>query len=308
MAYQDINPYRPVEYFRGADHSKELYDQMTAPIERQRLQQESDRQNAYRNASLARETARDTNADQRDRVSQEQRAREMLMQDRRAGQREDLYSLQEKRRQEEAMFNRTKLHQGEHEALIKDLYDAINSPGQDPLTRQNRILAAQDALKRQGYSTAVNENTPGGPTLPPAMPAPAVAEPVPDNLDETVPKKGVGWMAGQSSTPPLPGTDYKSALNAADAQGALGVNQVGKDRWSPISKEESARDNASNAAAGKSEKLSGELDAIDNKYSKGLGVAPGLLPGRSPVGRVSPQVAQADAMLDPADPYNKLVQ
>lgn len=270
MVYQDINPYRPVEYFRGADHSKELYDQMVAPVARQREQQESDRTNNYRNASLQRETQRDERNDSRERVGQQQRAQEMLMQDKRSGQREDLYALQEKRRQDEAMFNRHKLHQAEHEQLIHELYESINAPGQDPVARQNRISAAQEALHRAGYGTAVNEDTPKGPTLPSPFPeAPAAAAPPP----------GASPAQPQGMEPPI---KYFA--------GGAGLPPV-------------ARAAPPTADAG----LDAQLNAADQTYSKGLGVAP-WLPGRSPVPKraVPVDVAQADAMLSADDPYSSI--
>lgn len=203
MTYQDINPYRPVEYFRGADHSRELYDQMVAPIARQREQQESDRTNNYRNASLQRETQRDERNDSRERVGQQQRAQEMLMQDRRSGQREDLYALQEKRRQDEAMFNRHKLHQAEHEQLIHELYESINAPGQDPVARQNRISAAQEALHRAGYGTAVNEDTPKGPTLPSPFPEAAAPPPGASPAQPQGMELPIKYFAGGAGLPPV---------------------------------------------------------------------------------------------------------
>ncbi len=52
--------------------------------------------------------------------------------------------------------------------------------------------------------------------------------------------------------------------------------------------------------------LSGQLDNIDATYSKGLGVKPGFIAGRPPARAPRAEVAKSDAMLDPADPYNKL--
>lgn len=55
--------------------------------------------------------------------------------------------------------------------------------------------------------------------------------------------------------------------------------------------------------------LSGQLDNIDATYSKGLGVKPGFIAGRPSAPTAQrPEVAKSNAMLDPDDPYNKLVR
>ena len=232
-------PYNPTAY---RPNYGEAFDSVLGYLDKKGQQ---GKENEFKARELDRTDRRDANTDERDRVTQEQHAREMLMNDKRAGQREELYGKQEDRHQEDAMFNRKKLLQQEHEALIQELYQAINTPGQDAATRQNRIMAAQDALHRAGYGTHVNENTPSGPTLPPAVPQ---ADPAP------------------VQRPAAPMTKTDKATNS-------------------------------------------ELDKADAAYSKGLSVSPGLLPGRSPVPRVtSPEVAQSDAMLSPDDPYNQIVK
>jgi hypothetical protein len=277
----EVNPYR-LSYIQTPDHSQQLYEQMLQP--QHAIQQRTE--NQFRARQLDREASRDRNTDERDRISQEQRAREILMSDKRAGQREDLYSKQEDRRQADAMFNRKKMLQQEHEALIRELYEAINAPGQDALTRQNRIAAAQDALQRAGYGIAVNEDTPAGPTLPPAIPEPA---------------------------PPPTAAPPKQHLSAADTTAtSAALDKAGASITSKLAGGKKTVMPKTKAPPNEDASLSGQLDVADQTYSQGLGVAP-WLPGQSPVGRsrAQPQSvieSNAGMLVSPDDPYNNLVK
>lgn len=233
---------------------------------------------------LAREVSRDTNADERDRVSQAQRARQMISEDKRAGQREDLYATQEQRRQADAIFNRNKMLQQEHEALIQELYQAINTPGQDALTRQNRIKAAQDALKRAGYGVNVNEDTPNGPTLPPPV------------------------LDAQPQAAPAPPTEKQHLSPKETASTSSALDKASSSYLGKLAPKGSSTNPKPKAKpSGQDASLNRQLDEADQTYSKGLGVTP-WLPGQSATGRVSPQVTKSDMMLSPDDPYNDIVK
>lgn len=208
----EVNPYR-LQYIPAPDHSKELYDQMVAPIARQREQQESDRTNAYRNASLQRETDRDVRNDERERIGQQQRAREMLSNDRRAGQREDLYALAENRRESADQLSRQHLTQQEHEKLIQELYNASNTG--DPRAVQFAI----DALSRAGYPVEEIQHTQ---TMPEAPAQPVAAAPAP-----IAPVKPVAPKAHVSS---VESAALDRQLNAADKKYSKGL---GASPWLP---------------------------------------------------------------------------
>jgi len=263
--------YRPRD---ASGEAAELQNSLLAPLRFRNERKQRDQENTYRNATLARETERDRNANERDRISQEQRARQMLSEDKRAGQRESLYATREARRQEEAMFNRNRLLQQEHEALIKELHDSLNDPGQDPIAKQNRIKAAQEALHRAGYATAEDEDTPDGPTLPSPV-APAPEAPYDSTLgDEFLPAEqdGPGVSMGRGGTAkPVPKLPAKKKLTP--------------------------RETAS---------LSTQLDNVDP--TQGMSKLPPtpFLPGQNPVAPrpQSFQVAQSNAMLSPDDPLN----
>lgn len=266
---QEVNPYR-LQYIPAPDHSAQLYEEMVAP---QRFMQQQE-ENKFRHAQLERETSRDVRNDERERVGQRQRAQEMLMQDKRAGQREDLYSLSENRRERVDQLNRQHLAEAEHEKLIQDLYNASNTG--DPRAVQFAI----DALQRAGYNTEEMQHTQAMPE-----PAPPVAPAVQTAPHQHLSPKETGQVG--------------SSLDAAEKR--ILPQLSGK---SPMPKK---------ATAGRDEALSRQLDGIDQKYTAGLSgpSAPTpWLPGQSPVQRRAPSVgvAQSDAMLDPDDPYNKLVQ
>ena len=164
--------YRP----QGAEgQAADLRESLTMPLKVHEQRKARGEETAYRNASLEREKARDENANERERIAERDRVMAGTRADLRERERNATYDKGQQRLQEEAIFNRKKMLQQEHEALIRELYEAINSPGQDAVTRQNRIKAAQDALARAGYGVAVNEDTPNGPTLPPPVVEPPVA-------------------------------------------------------------------------------------------------------------------------------------
>lgn len=228
---------------------------------------------------LNREEERDRNADERDRVSQEQHARQLLMANERDKEREGLYGRQEERRQEQAMFERNRLLKQEHEALIAELWHAINDPGQDSVTRQNRIRAAQDALHREGYGTQAVEQGPGAQQQS-LQAAPARAAPA---------ERPAAPMSKQDQA-------TSSALDQADAFYSKGLGAA------PSKPAKPARSKGTDA------NLDSQLNDIDKRYSEGLGVKP-WLPGQSAVPhRASPDVARSDAMLSEDDPYNQLVR
>lgn len=220
----------------------------------------------------------------RGQVADQQRAIGMQRDEAHTNHRDALYDKQEERRQGEVLFNRQKLTKAEHERLIHDLYFPPGEPGTPEYVARQEYAAA--ALQRAGYRPPepILEDAPTapGPAAAPGGPAPSAVSRKPmapqdaalsgelDKIDATY-SKGLGVAPGLSGMP------YAQAKAAADASGALGVKQVGKDLWLPISKEESAAANASNDAA------------------------PGYIPGRS-------AVAKSNAMLDPGDPYNQLVK
>ena len=235
-----------------------------------------------RKQELARAGTRDANTDQRDRIAQEQRARELLMQDKRQGQREDLYALQENRHQEQGMFDRKQLMRQQHEALIHELYGSLNDQGQEPMAQQNRVKAAMEALKREGYGATQVEDTPAGPTAPPAIPA---AAPAP-----AAPQRPMG-RADQATSNALDQADQSYSKGLGVAPGLPGAGPT-----APKARPKSTK--ADNAT-------SRQLDDIDKRYMGALQPQTPYLPGRSPI---APQVAQSNAMLDPADPYNQIVK
>lgn len=131
-----------IQYIPPVDRSRETFDQLTSFIPQRQRAQDSANEQAYRNASLARENTRDKNTDERDRISQEQRARQLLMSDKREGERNDVNRLGEERRANTEKLERDKLHEQEHEKLLHDLSYALT-----PAEAQY----AREALKRAGY-------------------------------------------------------------------------------------------------------------------------------------------------------------
>jgi hypothetical protein len=266
----EVNPYR-LQYIPQQDHSAELYAQMRAPLAD--IQQR--KENEFKAREADRSDRRDQNTNERDRIAERDRVIAGNRADLRERERNATYDRGQQRLQEQGMFERKRLLQQEHEALVQGLYSALNDPGQDPVAKQNRIKAAQEALHRAGYPTIEDEDTPSGPTLPPAIAAPEAP------YDST--------LGGEF----LPAEDDGTAAASMGKGG--GAKPVAKIK--PVTGKAAAT-------------LSSQLDAADQKYSKGLGAAP-WLPGQSPVGRSrapTPTVVQSDAMLDPADPYNNLVK
>lgn len=100
-----------------------------------------------RQQELDRATQRDATNDSRERVGQEQRAREMLMSDKRAGQREDLYARQEDRRNGAALREEDAKKQAEVEELFRGFQQATIN--RDPAA----IHYYKDALERHGIDS-----------------------------------------------------------------------------------------------------------------------------------------------------------
>lgn len=262
-----------------------------------------DEEDALAHERLSREVHRDERNANREDQSLALRRDEGMRSDRRSGQREDLYRTQENRRESQAMFERQHMQRAEHEALFRQLQNA---------TTPWEAEAAAQALEREGYAV----RRPGAEVTPPlAQAAPPAHSAVPmskgdaatsaalDVADQTY-SKGLGVKAGLGAK----GLGYHQALDQANAQGLLGVQQVGKDRWEPIPKAQSDRDSAANGSP-QDAGLSQQLDAADQKYSRGLGVAPGGLGGTAPAARrQSLDVPLSGAMLSPDDPYNRLVK
>jgi hypothetical protein len=236
-----------------------------------------DEDTAYRNREQSRAEKRDANTDERDRVAQQQRAVELHGSSRRADQREQLYALQENRRENEAKLNREHTANQEHERLIADLHSAAQSRNPDA------IQAAIEALQRAGYGAEEMQHNPPPPAMPDAAQVP------PDT--STAPP-------GVPPAPNLPGMAYKPAMAAADAQGALGVNQVGPDRWAPISAAESDAANADNNAMAPKGKA-GRAPPL-------LGKVPSWLQKAMADETASDQSLADPSRLAPDDPYQSL--
>jgi hypothetical protein len=217
---------------------------------------------------------------QTQRIAQEQQARQMLMGDKRAGQREDLYRTQENRRESQAQFERSKLKDAEHEQLLHQFYAATTS--NDP----RAIQYAMDALQRAGYSTEQIEHAP--------PPAPTQPAPYDDTLGGTLQADGPGVS---TMKPPLPGQtgalppkntsladkqtaaepdniessyvsklakpmSYEQAMAQAKSQGARGVKQVAGG-WAPLTTEDDRKADASNVPSKRDAQTSAELDNIE---------------------------------------------
>lgn len=255
MAHE-VNPYR-LQYIPAPDNSEMQYKMFTEPL---RMRQQG-RENDFRMRSEQRQETRDTNADERDRVSQEQRARQMLMENQRSGQREDLYAKQEERRNRAATLDQSRLTDAEHEKLIHALFYAQ--------TPEEQHYAAQE-LMRHGYHVEPLEGA-SAPTAP-APPSPAPIAPP------------------------------KAPMSPQDAATSSALDQAEADIMPKLTGHGGKGSPAGDAA------LSGQLDQIDQKYSAGLGVPPGGLPGSAMGRRPSPGVARSNAMLSPDDPYNRLAQ
>lgn len=262
-----------------------------------------DEEDALAHERLSREVHRDERNANREDQSLALRRDEGMRSDRRSGQREDLYRTQENRRESQAMFERQHMQRTEHEALFRQLQNA---------TTPWEAEAAAQALEREGYAVR-RPDAEAAPPLAPAAPTAHSAVPMSkgdaatsaalDVADQTY-SKGLGVKAGLGAK----GMPYHQALDQANAQGLLGVQQVGKDRWEPIPKAQSDRDSAANGSP-QDAGLSQQLDAADQKYSRGLGIAPGGLGGAPPAAqRQSLDVPLSDAMLSPDDPYNRLVR
>lgn len=282
----EVNPYR-LQYIPQQDHSQQLYEQMRAPL----ADMQQRRENEFKAREANREDRRDANADERDRTAERDRVMSGNRSDLRERERNSTYDRGQRRLEDEAMFNRNKLLQQEHEALIRELYEAINTPGQDALTRQNRIHAAQDALQRAGYGTAVNEDTPNGPTLSQAIPEPATAPPeAPPKVhlspaETTRARHDLEKVAGiPTRSKRLSGTEFKPAPPPP------GGTAPQPDEPGPVPTGGGAF----------------------NATTQGLGVAP-WLPGQSPVGRrrALPQSrveSDAGMLISPDDPLNQIVK
>lgn len=239
----------------------------------QQAKEQADRVMAQRDMELQMRAGSEASA-------QGQRAREFDASERHGQRRDDLYDRQEERRNREVVLDRNKLTDQEHEKLIHQLFYGATEPEQ-------RYAAAE--LARHGFMPPepLYDEPPGA--MPSAAPAPQGAPPASakpmgkgdaalssqlDNIDATY-SKGLGAKPGL-------GMPYKQAKAQADATGALGVKQVGRDLWLPISQEESDAANAENDAA-----------------------TPRFLPGQNPM---RARAVKSDQMLSADDPLNQIVK
>jgi hypothetical protein len=210
-----------------------------------------------------------------DQVNQGQQARQMLMQDKRAGQREDLYRTQENRRENAAQFERSKLKDAEHEALLRSFYAATTS--NDPRAIQYSI----DALHRAGYNVEQMEHAP-----PPAPPGASFDPTLGDTLqaDDSQP---MAPLPGQSSALPTKKSSKVDAGTSAQLDAAE-ADILPKLSGKKAGGKQSKRD----------AKLSAELDAaeadiIPKLTGNGAAKKKKYLPGQ-------------DVILGSGDSYNKL--
>lgn len=263
-----------------------------------------DEEDALAHERLSREVHRDERNANREDQSLALRRDEGMRSDRRSGQREDLYRTQENRRESQAMFERNHLLDQEHAALVAQLHNARSPEDAEEIAQRLEYLGYH--IRRPDAQPApVLSPAPVAPTAPalPMSKGDAATSAALDVADQTY-SKGLGVKAGLGAK----GLGYHQALDQANAQGLLGVQQVGKDRWEPIPKAQSDRDSAANGSP-QDAGLSRQLDAADQKYSRGLGVAPGGLGGAAPAARrQSLDVPLSGAMLSPDDPYNRLVK
>ncbi len=252
----------------------------------------ADEQAALQQQQLERETQRDVRNDSRERVGQEQRAREMLMNDKRAGQREDLYRTQENRRQESAMYERNHLLKQEHEALFRRLQEAkarFEATG-NPLDGEAAEEAAK-ALEREGYHVKRPDAVPAAPPQASA-PAPYVPANTGEAQDaaEAASAAKTGEAMDAKKRPMLPGERKRlskdlSTINKNPAAG-------GKATVYP-----------SLAPSGSS-----DLSTIDTNPAAGgePTVYPQMDGARAPLPGENPFVTRSSLFLSPDDPYNNI--
>lgn len=208
--------------------------------------------------------------------------RQIASSERRADSYRDLTNLQENRREAQAQFERDKLADAQHEALLHDLYAATSS--NDPRAIQYAI----DALHRAGYQTEQMEHVADPPVSPPA---------IGDQLSQFDPTLG-GTLLGDNESaerrhdneraegekPPLPG---QTALR--DKQTSNELDAIEQKYMGGLQKKPSAADAQTSA----------ELDAVEQRYLPAL-------QGGTPAPARKRFLPGQQIILGAGDSYNKL--
>lgn len=200
-------------------------------------------------------------------------ARQVATSERRADRYADMTNRQENRREAQAQFERQKLADAQHEALLHDLYAATTA--NDPRAIQYAI----DALHRAGYQTEQMEHV-ADPVVSPSA--------VGGELSQFDPTLG-GTIQSEFSSmapekPPLPG---QTALR--DAQTSRELDAAEQQYMGGLQKKPSAADAQTSA----------ELDAIEQHYLPAL-------QGRAPAPARKRFLPGQQIILGAGDSYNKL--
>lgn len=253
----------------------------------------ADEQQDLQKQQLDRETQRDVRNDSRERQGMNLRADEMRMNDRRAGQREDLYKTQENRRQEQSLYERQHLIQQEHEGLFRQLQDAKTpweaEAAAQALEREGYRVRRPDAVPAQAASPASATAAPTGAAAPPqAAPQRAPLPGEKTHLSRGAASSLSKDLAGQQSRilnaigEPDAGKDpmtYEQAIKLAGDKGERGIEQV-PGGWGIITPAENAATDADPTIA--------------------------TPPKRPPLPGENPSVTRSAQFLSPGDPYNKI--
>lgn len=205
--------------------------------------------------------------------------RQVATSERRADRYADMTNRQENRREAQAQFERSKLADAQHEALLHDLYAATTS--NDPRAIQYAI----DALHRAGYQTEQMEHV-ADPPVSPSATGSELSQFDP-TLGGTIQSEFSSMAAppGEENKPPLPGQ-----TTLRDKQTSRELDAIEQKYMSGLQKKPSAADAQTSA----------ELDAVEQKYLPAL-------QGDSPVQPARKRFLPGQQIiLGAGDSYNKL--
>ena len=189
-------------------------------------------------------------------------SRQVATSEKRADRYADMTNRQENRREAQAQFERSKLADAQHEALLHDLYAATTA--NDPRAIQYAI----DALHRAGYQTEQMEHVADPPVSPSAVGG--ELSQFDPTLGGTIQSEFSSMAPAEPTKPPLPG---QTALR--DKQTSNELDNIEQKYMGGLQKKPSAADAQTSA----------ELDAVEQKYLPALqgGVQPArkrFLPGQ----------------------------
>lgn len=238
--HQNLNP--PPNYGEAMGNLGEFIAQ----------QRQRGTENDFRARQLDQQDARDQSGNERASVEQEQRARGMLMDQQRGQRRDAMEAGMEDRRQQEAVFNRKRIESADMERLLHQAHFGVTPEEKadaEWALRNQYGVTVEDMYDADGGGDHVAPQAqPVTQQVAPVTIAPAPRKPMTasdqklsgqlDQIDKTY----TTALSGQSGMP------YEQAMAQADASGARGVKQVGKDLWAPLTKADDAEADRGNSA------------------------------------------------------------